>query len=276
MKQLIEVYGKKIQVYSFGQGEPVMVLLSGSGVPFPSYEYGPLAEAAAKGCRVIGVEKFGYGHSDLAEGDRTIDGIVDEYRLALQIMGVQSPVLLAGHSMGFLEALRWGQRFPAQILGIVGIDPATPGCYRDFKLEEAKKGLYQLSESEEHRKTQAAMMMENFIKEYQLSEEEKKDFEKLLYRNLANHCWISEAENLLSSIALVEKATPYLDIPTLFLLSNGEGTTIEKEQWRKHALDYLSHLKTAQHVCYEYPHNLYRYVGPEMAQVIVRFIADKF
>ena len=55
---------------SYDQGSITLVLLSGSGVPFPSLEYKTLAKALAKTYQVIGIEKLGYGRSDLTENNR--------------------------------------------------------------------------------------------------------------------------------------------------------------------------------------------------------------
>lgn len=141
MDRIVELNGNHIFVYSYGQGPVTFVLLSGSGVPFPSLEYMSLAKALAKFSQVIGIEKLGYGHSDLGKGGRGIDNVVEDYRGVLEKLDIKAPVVLAAHSMGFLEALRWGQLYPTEIAGILGIDPATPECYKDFDIEGAAKGL---------------------------------------------------------------------------------------------------------------------------------------
>lgn len=234
MDRIVELNDNHIFVYSYGQGPVTFVLLSGSGVPFPSLEYMSLANALAKFSQVIGIEKLGYGHSDLGKGGRGIDNVIKDYRGVLEKLDIKAPVVLAAHSMGFLEALRWGQLYPTEIAGILGIDPATPECYKDFDIEGAAKGL-------------------------------KKELLALAYRNLANHVWISEAENLRDTLLLVEKNNPYLQVPMLFCLSNGEGTTLDQDIWRAHALQYLNNIHTKEYKLFNYPHNLYKYVYKEMA-----------
>lgn len=273
MGKFVEVHGYKNFVYCYGQGSITLVLLSGSGVPFPSLEYKTLANALAKTYQVIGIEKLGYGRSDLTENNRDIDVVVHEYRSVLQKLGINSPIVLVAHSMGFLEALRWGQQYPFEIAGILGVDPATPDCYREFDVEGATKKLKEMSADVVCRKTTASALVEQFLKEQKISEKEKNEIEDLAFRNLANQNWISEAENLRNAIGLVEQNNPYLQIPMLFFLSNGEGTTLKKESWIKYALQYLDKIRGSQYELFDFPHNLYKFVYQEIAQLSRNFIS---
>lgn len=242
-------------------------------MPFPSLEYKTLAKALAKTYQVIGIEKLGYGRSDLTENNRDIDVVVHEYRSVLQKLGINSPIVLVAHSMGFLEALRWGQQYPFEIAGILGVDPATPDCYREFDVEGATKKLKEMSADVVCRKTTASALVEQFLKEQKISEKEKNEIEDLAFRNLANQNWISEAENLRNAIGLVEQNNPYLQIPMLFFLSNGEGTTLKKESWIKYALQYLDKIRGSQYELFDFPHNLYKFVYQEIAQLSRNFIS---
>ena len=274
MNKFIEINGTKNYVYSYGQGDITLVLLSGSGVPFPSWEYMNFTKALSETYHVIGIEKSGYGYSDLTEESRDIDKIVNEYRYILQKLEIKTPVILAAHSMGFLEAIRWGQQYPSEILGIVGIDPATPECYKDFDIEQAKTKLIEMSKNEQLKKMSANTLVNQLIKDYNVLSTEKEKLENLAYRNLANQNWISEAENLKDTLILIEENNPHLQIPMLFFLSNGEGTTLEKDVWHHHALQYLSNIEIAQYELFDYPHNLYKFAYKKMAQTTEDFISN--
>lgn len=272
MEKYVEINGSKNYVYCYGNSSIVIVLLSGSGVPFPSIEYEKLAKTMAQTYQVIGVEKLGYGHSDIAEDNRYIDDIVHEYRCVLQELGIETPVILAAHSMGFLEAIRWGQMYPSEIRGILGIDPAIPECYREFNVEDATNKLVEMSNDEHLRKEMADVIVKQIAEEQDISSIEKKKLEALALRNLANKNWISEAKNIRESVNLVEENNPYLQIPMLFFISNGEGTTIDKESWIKYSLQYLENIKPSQYQLFDYPHNLYKFVYEDMAQIVKNFI----
>ena len=122
-------------------------------------------------------------------------------------------------------------------------------------------------------KTTASALVEQFLKEQKISEKEKNEIEDLAFRNLANQNWISEAENLRNAIGLVEQNNPYLQIPMLFFLSNGEGMALKKESWIKYALQYLDKIRGSQYELFDFPHNLYKFVYQEIAQLSRNFIS---
>lgn len=94
MEKFVDVNSYKNYVYCYEQGSITLVFSSGSGVPFPSLEYKTRAKSLAETYQVIGIEKLGYGHNDLAENSRDIDIIVHGYRSVLQKLGINSPVVL--------------------------------------------------------------------------------------------------------------------------------------------------------------------------------------
>lgn len=272
MDKFIFAEKEKIHVYSYGEGPVTIVFLSGSGVLFPQLEYKFFQEALSGTCRVVGIEKPGYGYSDISGKDRTVDVTVGEYRCVLRELGITEPVVLAAHSMGFLEALYWGQRYPSEILGILGVDPATPQCYQDFNLDNAVTGLRELSGNEELRKNTAGALISQLLQENLILPEEAEHYELLAVQNLANQNWISEAVNIGDTLAQIEAEDPYLQLPMLFFISNGEGTTLEKDSWISHATQYLGKLKCSQYGLFDFPHNLYKYAYKEMAGQAEEFI----
>ena len=129
-----------------GAGDTTIVLLSGSCVPLPQLEYRPLIKALAQEALVVLLEKFGYGGSDSTSQQRDLQHVVEEYREALAALDVPLPVVLAAHSMGFLEALYWAQHYPGEVSALLGIDPATPDSYQDFDMDKAARQLTALSQ----------------------------------------------------------------------------------------------------------------------------------
>lgn len=167
---------------------------------------------------------------------------------------------------------RWGQRYPSEILGILGVDPATPQCYQDFNLDNAVTGLRELSGNEELRKNTAGALISQLLRENLILPEEAEHYELLAVQNLANQNWISEAVNIGDTLAQIEAEDPYLQLPMLFFISNGEGTTLEKDSWISHATQYLGKLKCSQYGLFDFPHNLYKYAYKEMAGQAEEFI----
>jgi hypothetical protein len=96
---MVEVRGKRMHVYSVGQGRANIVLLSGLGSPGPALDFGPLVDALKGSFRVSVVEYFGYGWSDQTDLPRTNRNIVEETRRALTGAGIAPPYVLVPHSL---------------------------------------------------------------------------------------------------------------------------------------------------------------------------------
>lgn len=82
--QLVEVNGENMHVYTKGEGENTIVLLSGAGTSAPALDYEPLMNEMAKNNRIVVIETFGYGWSDITNKERTVENIVEEIRDALK------------------------------------------------------------------------------------------------------------------------------------------------------------------------------------------------
>lgn len=75
----VEVAGKNMVVDIKGEeNETTIILLPGWGSPSPVLEFLPLAEQLSEEYRVVTIEPFGYGLSDVAGTERNIDTIVEE------------------------------------------------------------------------------------------------------------------------------------------------------------------------------------------------------
>ena len=94
--------------------------------------------------KIVVVEKFGYGFSDVVDEKRDMDTILSETRTALDKAGVKGPYILCPHSMSGLEALYWAQKYPDEVEAIIGLDMAVPDHYdeMDISIPLIKLGQY--------------------------------------------------------------------------------------------------------------------------------------
>lgn len=69
---------KKMNVYSVGNGDNTIVLMSGLGTTSPILDFQPLINELSKNNKVIVAESFGYGWSDLTDKERTVENIIKE------------------------------------------------------------------------------------------------------------------------------------------------------------------------------------------------------
>lgn len=130
--KMVTVNGHRMHVYADGPkgGGPTLVFLSGSGTACPSYDFRPLYTKLSPDYRVAVPERAGYGYSDSLPLPRDIDTVLEETREALSQAGESAPYVLFPHSLSGLEALYWAEKYPDEILGIVGLDAACPEAYR--------------------------------------------------------------------------------------------------------------------------------------------------
>ncbi len=132
--ELVDVDGHKMSVYAEGNGDKTIVFMSGGGTCSPILDFKSLYARLSDDYRIVVVEKFGYGFSDVVDKERSIDSILEDTRIALTEAGVQGPYVLCPHSMSGIEALYWAQQYPEEVEAIVGLDMAVPEAYEDYKI----------------------------------------------------------------------------------------------------------------------------------------------
>jgi pimeloyl-ACP methyl ester carboxylesterase len=128
---LSEINGHKLHIYIEGDtnNRPTLVFMSGGATPAPVYDFKPLYSLFMDEYRIIVIERFGYGYSDIVNTERDIDIILEETREALQSVGENGPFVLFPHSVSGLEALYWLSKYPEEIAAIIGLDMGFPEYY---------------------------------------------------------------------------------------------------------------------------------------------------
>ena len=111
----------EIVVHDFGEGSP-LVFLSGMGTTSPYHDFKPLWDTLQDDYRIIILERPGYGYNHASTRDKSIESVVESYREALSVIGVEGPYDVFAHSMGGLEAVLWAQTHPGEIDTLIGLD----------------------------------------------------------------------------------------------------------------------------------------------------------
>ncbi|MCQ4087980.1 alpha/beta hydrolase [Saccharibacillus sp. JS10] len=133
----VEVNGHRMHVYSEQKAgkasdEPTVVLIAGWGTVNPYTSFSPMYPFLRDKISFAVVDRFGYGYSDLTDEKRRVDRITEELRQALIEAKVEPPYILTAHSLGSLEAIRFAQKYPDEVAGIVTIDSGSPEFYLTF------------------------------------------------------------------------------------------------------------------------------------------------
>ncbi|WP_188538515.1 alpha/beta fold hydrolase [Kocuria dechangensis] len=135
----VEIGNGSVNVVDNGRDGPTVVLLSGLGTPAPAPDFGPLVRELGD-YRVVVVEGFGYGYSDLTAPERTVQNVSEELHAALAATGVEEPYVLAGHSLAGFYILDYVNRYPGEVSAVVGIDTTVPAVVEDDDGTAAEDG----------------------------------------------------------------------------------------------------------------------------------------
>ena len=271
-EHLTNYHGKNIHTVRAGSAPQTVVLLAGSGILLPHMVYRSLIEPLSEYYTVLLPSRFGYGLSDVTDAPRNVDAVVEEYRAVLDDLEVSRPVVLAAHSMGFLEALYWTQHYPGEVSALVGIDPATPDSYRDFDTEKAAKQITSLSQKPLLRKIAADRYCRQLFRQLEIPPERRSDLHAKALRNFAGPVWAAESEALADNLAAIAAAPLPRSIPTLFFLSNGKGTSMSSALWRQHGLDFLGNMVYGEYILLDLPHNLHQAAPDLIAKKIAAWL----
>lgn len=125
-KNIIEVDSKNMNIYTVGQGEKTIVILSGFGIQSPALEYKALAQELSKNYKVVIIEYFGYGFSSKTDEQRTNIKIVEEIRQGLINAGINGPYILMPHSLSNLYAMKYSQNYSEEVQAIISLDGLFP------------------------------------------------------------------------------------------------------------------------------------------------------
>ena len=126
--RLIDVGGHRLHLHCEGSG-PAVVMDAALGASSLSWIY--VRPEVATFARACAYDRAGFGWSDAGPLPRTVARIVDELHHLLSGAAVPPPYVLVGHSFGGLVARAYLQRHPAEIGGLVLLDPAYPEDWID-------------------------------------------------------------------------------------------------------------------------------------------------
>jgi len=127
----VEVNGRKMSVNIMGEEHnTTIVVLPGLTCPSPVLFYNSLTEILANDYKVVTIEPFGYGVSDLTDRVRTAENMVSEIHECLQKLGIDQFYFM-GHSIGGIYSIVYDNTYQNEVLGFIGLDN-TPSNTDEF------------------------------------------------------------------------------------------------------------------------------------------------
>ena len=266
--QQVLVNGHQIDVYVEGDGPETIVVLSGAGIASPILDFKNVSESLSKRYKVVIVERAGYGYSDDSNHSRDVMEVLSETRQALSQANITGPFIILSHSMASLESLVWQEKYPDEVKALIGLDWALPSSYEDLKDNQALLTVAYWS-------SKIGLLRyfpESFyIKNQTLTENERKQYKLLAYKQLLSQAMLHESQTVKENAKKVPSSINP-KIPTLLLVSNGQGTSFSQSEWQHYAERFASDQSNVQVIYMDAPHELYHYKSHEIVSQIEDFL----
>ena len=265
---IVIVNNHKMSVFTAGdKSKPKLVFMAASGTVSPIYDFRILYDKLIPDFRVIVIEKFGYGESDLYEGPCDIDSIVSFQRRALEQAGEEGPFILLPHSMSGLEAIRWAQLYPEEVEAIIGLDMATPQTYKEWSPGQVTKRIHLMKRMRKLYK--CGMLFWLPVNTRGLNKDEIKRLRLLQRRNAMNNCYVHEAEAVIKNAETVENGGT-IDCPVLMFISDGRQVSAN---WISNVKKFAG-LVNAETVFLDCGHYIHYYESDLISRKIKEYISQ--
>ena len=118
--KLVSIGGRRLHIWCTGSGQPTIILESGLGGN--AFGWVAVRRKVAELTQVCTYDRAGLGYSDEGPSPRSAGRIADELALLLDSARIEQPVIVAGASLGGLNARMLATKYPAKVAGLILVD----------------------------------------------------------------------------------------------------------------------------------------------------------
>lgn len=267
---LVTIDGNQMSVYSEGVGNETIVFLSGGGTCSPILDFNSLFSLLSSEYKIVVVEKFGYGFSDVVDRSRDIDTILEDTRKALSLAGHKGPYILTPHSMSGIESLYWANKYPQEVKAIIGLDMAVPEAYGNMDINMPILQLGRVASSMGIIRLIPSVSESEAIKYGTLTDEEKDIYRAIFYRRTATTTMLNEMESIKENARIVKELS-FENIPILLFVSNGQQTGYDNKTWISFQKRFAD-VNNATLRLLDVPHYIHNHAYKDISEDIKGFI----
>ncbi|MFF2089595.1 alpha/beta fold hydrolase [Paenibacillus sp. NPDC058174] len=265
--QLVPVDGKQMNVLIQGSGGETVVLLPGYGTGAPALDFKPLIEELSPHYKVVVIEPFGYGLSDVTDKERTVENIVNETHEALQQLNINRYILM-GHSISGIYGLDYVNKYENEVTAFVGIDSSVPtqggtdepvptGTYKQLKQSGFFRLLMKLTPSQ--------------LIAPDVDDATKEQIRIISLKNSFNNSVLNESEHIASNFKAVEKLSFPKNLPLIFFL---QANDTETEGWIPLHEEQIKNSVHGKVMTFEGDHYLHHTRSKEIAENFRSFMQE--
>ncbi|WP_423802981.1 alpha/beta fold hydrolase [Paenibacillus dendrobii] len=265
--QFVPVDGKKMNVLIQGKGDETVVLLPGYGTAAPALDFKGLIEGLSPYFRVVAIEPFGYGLSDLTDKERNTDNIVSEIHEALQQLNIDCYTLM-GHSIAGIYGMAYVNKYPDEVRAFAGIDSSVPtqaGMDVEFPITTFKL----LKQSGFGR-----LMLKLGSDPYAglpFDEETKEQMRMITLKNMYNESTLNELGNISSNFKGAGHSTFPKELPLILFVDAGNTSN---EGWIPLHEEQVKNSVQGKMVTLEGGHYLHHLRSKEIAENFRQFMQE--
>ena len=121
--QLVDVGGRRLHLHCSGSAAPTVVIEAGASAF--AIDFALVQPDVAKAARICSYDRAGSGWSDARPDVETPLRVVRDLRALLDAAGEKGPFVLVGASRGGLYVRLFQAEYPADVAGLVLVDPAA-------------------------------------------------------------------------------------------------------------------------------------------------------
>lgn len=133
---LVEVNGSPVEARVLGSGQPTVIFELGAAGGHLAYW--KVQSAISRHALTMAYERAGLGRSGQRPEPRSANQGATELHALLDRLQLPPPYVLVGHSYGGLLVRAFAHRYPAEIAGLVLVDPAMEGYY-EYMMNETPR-----------------------------------------------------------------------------------------------------------------------------------------
>jgi pimeloyl-ACP methyl ester carboxylesterase len=231
--KMVDVNGRKMHLYSMGDGEKTVVLLPGFGVALPCADFGPLMRELSKEYTVVCIEYFGVGFSEQTDTPRTNENYTKEIRAALSLAGFKAPYILMPHSASGVYCEYYAANYPDEVSAILMLDTTSTAKVKAKNPPRFVFGIGKLQQACGLTRLTYALVPSLQKAENGYTEKEIRDY-KLFACHVLNDTMIDQSLHLLDNINELDKIPFPQNIPVMKLISAQSKKKVGEEYQTKH------------------------------------------
>lgn len=132
-----DIKGQKFRINEIGSGNITVIFESGMSDSLEAW--GSLPEKVSSFARVFLYDRADIGKSDLSQQERTIPNMVSELKSILEKEKIHPPYILVGHSLGGYITRYFSSKYPADVKGLLLLDPAPEAYWQGMSERKLKE-----------------------------------------------------------------------------------------------------------------------------------------